>query len=298
VSEGTARVTGDPTLSIVVATYEWPRALDVVLRVLSEEADASFEVIVADDGSGPDTAAVVSSKRDALRGDLTHAWHPDDGFQRARILNTAAREARGDYLVFIDGDTIPRRGFVAAIRRAALTGWFLSSKRLNLSVGLSRRVLADELPVWRWSALHWLARAPREVFNASVHNSPGVLIPVRDRRRPWRRGQREFFPPYWAYGFLLGVHRSDFERINGFDMRFVGWGGEDVDIAARLSHAGIRCGWPGPGASMLHLWHPVRRDGSRPNGELVDDTLASRRVEALEGLRELAAEIAEDQTKA
>jgi GT2 family glycosyltransferase len=287
-----------PSLTIVVATYEWPAALDVVLRALSEEGDTSFEVVVADDGSGSDTAGVVSSWREAFRGRLTHAWHPDDGFRRARILNIAACDARGECLVFIDGDTIPRRGFVAAIRRAAVPGWFLSSKRLNLSSRLSRRVLAGELPVWRWSALHWLVRAPREVFNAGVYNSPGVLIPVRDRRRPWRQGQPEFFPPYWAYGFLLGVHRSDFERVNGFDMRFVGWGGEDVDIAARLSHAGIRCGWPGPRASMFHLWHPIRRASSRPNGELVDDTLASRRVEALEGLRELAAETAEGQIKA
>jgi len=287
-----------PTLTVIVATYQWPAALNVVLRALSEADDRAFEVVVADDGSGSETAAVLSGWRGRFGDRLTHAWQPDVGFRRARILNFAAGEAQGDYLVFVDGDTIPRRRFVGAIRRAALPGWFLSSKRLNLSDGFSRQVLAHGVPVWRWSSLRWLVSARREVFNSSVQNSPGVLIPLRDRRRPWRRGQPEFFPPYWAYGFFLGVHRSDFERVNGFDMRFEGWGGEDVDIAARLGRIGLRCGWAGPSASMLHLWHPVRRGAGHENRSLVDETMSSDHVEAIEGLRELAAEGALDQVTA
>ena len=289
--------TGRPTLSIVVVTYEWPEALDLVLRSLSEEDDRSFEIVVADDGSGPETARLVSSWHSVLGGRLTHAWQPDLGFRRARVLNVGAAEARSDYLLFIDGDAIPRRGLVAAVRRAALPGWFLSSKRLNMSPDLSRRALAGERAVWRWSALGWLARAPRELFNSAERNTPGLLLPVRDQRRPWRRSQ-EFSPPYWGYGCVLGVHRSDFERVNGFDMRFVGWGGEDVDIAVRLRRAGLRCGWPGPRASMLHLWHPVRRGGMLPNTSLVEETIASDRIKALEGLSELAAEGAADQVNA
>ena len=290
--------TGCPTLSIVVVTYEWPEALDLVLRALSEEEDRAFEIVVADDGSGAETADLVASWHSVLGDRLTHARQPDMGFRRARVLNLGAAAARSDYLLFVDGDAIPRRGLVASVRRAALPGWFLSSKRLNMSADLSRRVLAGERAVWRWSGLGWLARAPRELFDSAGRNSPGLLLPVRDRRRPWRRGRAEFAPPYWGYGCVLGVHRTDFERVNGFDMRFVGWGGEDVDIAIRLRRAGLRCGWPGPRASMLHLWHPVRRGRTLPNASLVEETIASDRVEALEGLSELAAERAADQVNA
>jgi hypothetical protein len=153
-------------------------------------------------------------------------------------------------------------------------------------------VLEGTLGVWRWSALRWLAAAPREVF--STHREagrPGVLLPIRDRRRPWRPGQPEFEPPYGAYGFFFGVSRADFEQVNGFDMRYVGWGGEDEDLATRLRRLGLRCGWPGPRASLLHLWHPVRKGKTPSNALLLEATRTAAHVDAVVGLRELAAEL-------
>ena len=86
------------------------------------------------------------------------------------------------------------------------------------------------------------------------------------------------------------VRRGDFERVNGFDARYEGWGHEDVDLAVRLGHAGLRCGWPGPRATMLHLWHPERTHAAGVNAGLLGETRDSGRIEAVEGLRELAAE--------
>jgi glycosyltransferase involved in cell wall biosynthesis len=286
-----------PSLAIIVATYEWPEALDVVLRALSEERDPAFEVVVADDGSGLETRTVVERWHETFGDRIKHVWQPDEGFRLARVRNLAALAASGDYLVFIDGDAIPRRGFVSTVRRAALPGWFLASKRLNLSTKLSRRVLAERLPVWRWSALEWLLRAPRElVTSPDDANRPGVLLPIRDRRRPWRKSQPEFTPPYVA-GYFIGVARHDFERVNGFDGRFLGWGGEDQDLANRLRRIGLMCGWPGPRATMLHLSHPRRKD-TTSYLSLVQETVAAERVDAVEGLRELAAELAADQVSA
>jgi glycosyltransferase involved in cell wall biosynthesis len=280
-----------PTLSVVVLTYDWPAALDVVLHALSESGDREFDVVVADDGSGPETAAVVSRWSEVLGPRLRHVWQPDDGWRSSRILNLAAREAQGDVLVFLDGDCLPRRRFVEAVRRAALPGWFLATKRLHLSAQLSERVLRQHLPVWRWSAMRWLVRAPREVVrSAREAGGVGLLLPLRDRRRPWREGQPEFTPPFDGYGFCFGVSRADFEAVNGWDMRFTGWGGEDVDLAVRLRRHGLRCGWPGPQATLPHLWHTPKKGAMRSNTPLVEETVASSRLEALQGLRELAAE--------
>ena len=279
-------------LSVVVATYEWPEALDLVLRALSEQSDDRFELVVADDGSGPATRGVVQAWQAVLGRRLVYSWQPDVGYRRARSLNLAALNTEASYLVFIDGDCLPRRRFIEAIRRAALPGWFLSSKRLNLSAGLSRRILEGGTPVWRWSALRWLVAEPRDVFIAPREvGRPGLLLPVRDRRRPWRQGQPEFSPPFDGYGFCFGVRRADFERVNGFDERFTGWGGEDVDLATRLRHVGVRCGWPGAHATMLHLWHNERKGGTRSNIALVNETESSSRTEAIAGLSELAREL-------
>jgi hypothetical protein len=83
--------------------------------------------------------------------------------------------------------------------------------------------------------------------------------------------------------------REDFERVNGFDLRFRGWGGEDEDIAARLRRLGLRCGWPGPRATTLHLWHRVQEPVSA-NRELLRAVLREHHVQAIAGLRELVEE--------
>ncbi|HEU0302953.1 MAG TPA: galactosyltransferase-related protein [Gaiellaceae bacterium] len=266
------------TISVVVSTYEWPEALDAVLFGLSEQTDARFEVVVAEDGAGQGTAAVVERWRPTFGLRLLHVTQPDEGFRLARVKNLGARAAGGDYLVLIDGDAVPRRELVAAIRRSALAGWFLATKRLELDRRLSERVLAERLPVHRWSLWHWL-RERR-------HAGPLAALTPRDRRRPGRDGLPEFVPHANRYGVLFGVSRADFERVNGFDMRFEGWGEEDVDLALRLRRLGLRCGWPGPGGTLLHLWHESRKEVS-PNRSLLDETRRSDRVEAVRGISEL-----------
>lgn len=265
-------------LSVVVATYEWPAALEAVLRSLAEQSDHDFDVVVADDGSGPETAAVASRWTQVLP--LRHVRQEDDGYRLARVRNLGASEAGGDYLVFIDGDVVPRRHFVRALRQAAVPGWFVGGKRLLLDAPLTRRVLADEVPIQRWSLPHWALH--RE------HARPLSALTPRDRRRPGREGQPEFVPHADGYGFLLGISRDDFERVNGYDTRFSGWGGEDVDLAVRLRRAGLRCGWAGPQSTLLHLWHETRKPAERPNDGLLRETEAGDRTAALEGLRELA----------
>jgi glycosyltransferase involved in cell wall biosynthesis len=271
------------SLSVVVSTYNWPEAVDAVLFGLSEQTDRDFEVVVADDGSGPETAAVVERWRDRVGIRLASVRQPDEGFRLARVKNLGALEARGDYLVLIDGDAIPRCGFVAALRAAAVPGWFVATKRLELDRDLTRRMLAERPPLHRWSAVRW-AREWR-------HATPLVALTSRDRRRPGRDGLPDFVPHGNRYGVLFGVSRADFERVNGFDIRFEDWGEEDVDLAVRLHRLGLRCGWPGPQATLLHLWHQ-RRTGERPNAALVEGTRAADRVEAVVGLREQRAELA------
>lgn len=268
------------SISVVVTTYEWPAALDAVLRGFSEQSDPGFEVVVADDGSGAETADVVDRWRAVFADRLVHAWQPDEGFRLARARNLGAATARGDLLVFVDGDCIPRRAFMRAIRRAALPGWFLAGKRVQMTAALSRSVLDERFPVSRWPAAALLFRARRGI-------APWMNLTPRDRRRPWRPSLPDFTPHGNEYGFLTAVARSDFERINGFDLRFVGWGDQDVDLALRLRRLGLRCGYAGPSATLLHLWHPSRMERDRPTWRLLQETVNSERAEAVSGLREV-----------
>ena len=104
-------------LTVVVSTYEWPEALDVVLRALSEQSDANFDIVVADDGSGPETAVLVRGWQRRLGQRLTHIWHADEGFRAARARNLGALARDSGLIAFLDGDCIPRRDFVRAAAR-------------------------------------------------------------------------------------------------------------------------------------------------------------------------------------
>lgn len=285
-------------LGVVVTTYDSPGALDVVLRALVEQDDPAVEIVVAEDGETEENSTVVA-RHSRGRTRITHVTQPDLGWRKSRILNLGALESRGDYLVFLDGDCVPRSGFLRAVRRAALPGWFLGGKRLHLDRELTRRALDGEIAPWRWSTSRLLLALARGQFETSREVAhPGLLLPLRDRGRPWKPSGEEFSPPFEAYGFFFGVSRRDFERVNGFDLRFVGWGGEDEDIAARLRRLGLRCGWPGPRATLLHLWHPEQKGLMPSNKALVRETLAASHVEAREGLRELERELESDQPSA
>lgn len=273
-----------PITSVVLATYERADALELVLRAFAEQVgDEPFEVVVADDGSGSEVAATVERWTGML--DVRHVWQQDEGFRKARAMNLAALASRGDYLLFLDADCLPRRGFMAAVRRARRAGWFLTTKRLFLGESFTQQVLEEHTPVWRWSAIRWLTRAQREV------GRPGYLVPARDRRRPWRSRQPEFVPPASAY-CLIGVTRGDFEHVNGYEGRCRHSNdGEDQDLAIRLRRSGLRCGWPGPAATLIHLWHPLRTDHAVNRSRVFRETQSSTHVEAVDGLRELAAQL-------
>ena len=100
-------------ISIIVSTYNREDALDVVLRALSRQSDRNFEVIVADDGSGPATARIVREWASRTKLPIKHVWHDDRGFRLSDIRNRGIRASAGAYVLFLDGDCIARTNFVA-----------------------------------------------------------------------------------------------------------------------------------------------------------------------------------------
>jgi len=97
-------------ISVIVATYNRPDALGAVLRSLEKQNDRRFEVVVADDGSRSDTGDVVKRAQASMPVPLMHVWQEDTGFRLAAVRNLATARARGDYLIYLDGDCIVAPG--------------------------------------------------------------------------------------------------------------------------------------------------------------------------------------------
>jgi glycosyltransferase involved in cell wall biosynthesis len=263
-------------ISVIVSPYNRENALDAVLRALSHQSDRNFEIIVADDGSGPATARVV--REWALRTTLPikHVWHDDRGFRLADIRNRGIRESAGTYVLFLDGDCIARPNFVAAHRRLAESGWFVTGTRILLSPQLTDRILHQGLEPESWGLARWLKprwRGELNRFAPLLNLRLGAMRKLTARR--WRG----------ARGSNMAFWRADLEKVDGFDASFCGWGREDSDMFIRLIRAGVRRKDGRFATGVLHLWH-LEADRSRlaENDRQLDEVLHSNRITARRGL--------------
>src|SRR5258708_2609051 len=237
-------------ISVIVTTYNREDALGAVLRSLSRQTEERFEVVVADDGSRPATACVVETWKSHLHVPLRHVWQEDLGFRAAEARNRAIRASAGSYCIFLDGDCIARRGFVAAHRGLAEPGYFVTGNRILLSGALSERILAGGLEPESWGLDHFLAQCWRGDVNRIV---PLLGLPLGPLRKlGGRRWQG-------ARSCNVAGFREDLERVDGFDAAFTGWGREDSDLFVRL----IRYGVPPKGRALSNRLAPFLHPGKR-----------------------------------
>jgi glycosyltransferase involved in cell wall biosynthesis len=262
-------------ISVVVTTYNREDALEAVLSALSCQGDCGFEVVIADDGSGPATRAVVERWRPRLGVPLGHVWQADDGFRAAEIRNRAVLACRGEYCIFLDGDCLAQPDFIARHRQLAEPGWFVTGNRVLLSPALTAAVLRQGLRPETWDALGWIVQRMRGGANrlAAVLRLPlGALRKLRARQ--WRG----------ARSCNLAVWRCDLERVDGFDASFSGWGQEDTDLLIRLLRCGVRRKDGRFATGVIHLWHPeADRAQLAANDARIKVLLHSNRTRALRG---------------
>jgi glycosyltransferase involved in cell wall biosynthesis len=263
-------------ISLIVSTYNREDALAAVLRSLSRQTDRDFELLVADDGSGTATARVVTEWSARMPVPLRHVWHPDHGFRLAEIRNRAIRASAGAYCIFLDGDCIARPDFIAAHRRLAEPGWFVTGNRILLSRELTERILRGGLEPEQWGLASWLTQRAKRGVNRL---EPLLDLPLgnlrRFRARRWRG----------ARGSNMAFWRADLDKVDGFDAAFSGWGREDSDIFIRMIRADVLRKDGRFATGVLHLWHP-EADRSRlaDNESQLADVIDSPRVRARQGL--------------
>jgi glycosyltransferase involved in cell wall biosynthesis len=270
-------------VSVVTTTYNRPDALRAVLDALAVQDDPRFEVVIADDGSREDTHAMLAAcASEAPRAPglerLVHAWHPDDGFRAAAARNMAVAASRGEYLVFLDGDCVPRPDFVSRHRALAERGYMVTGSRVLMSPELTADVLAGRLdgPLARRPLSWWIGQRLRRRANKAL---PLLRFPDSPLRRyrsvAWRR----------VKSCNLAIWRDDYAAVDGFDESFVGWGHEDADLVLRLARHGVKRKGGAFSTEVLHLWHRENPRGNESeNRARVEARFGSGQVVSTVGL--------------
>lgn len=262
----------DLNLSLVITTYNWPIALNAVLRSVENQQHLPDEVIIADDGSSKETLHIIQQWQAKNSFKIIHIWQKDEGFQAAKIRNKAAAAASGDYLIFLDGDCILRPNFIKQHRRLASKGYFVAGNRALLSEQFTNEILNNNTPIECW---------PTAQFSAPQINRTWPLryIPLGPIRK--------FSPAKWkgAKTCNLALWKSDLIQVNGLDEAFIGWGYEDSDFVIRLLRAGIKHLNGRLATTVLHLWHSENdRTQEQENWAKLQDVLNGDKRVAEKGI--------------
>ena len=223
-------------ISLIVTTYNSPSYLEWVLASVCWQSILPSEVIVADDGSSIETLNLISKYRGIMKVPLVHSYQPDYGFRLSRSRNLAVSKARGDWIIFLDGDCILPKDFIESIEGLFDSKSIVFGSRRLLSEPLSQKLLS-RFP--SYERVHSLFSA-RKFLKLPL----GILrrIPLRS----WKA----------ARGFMFCISRRDLLNSGGFDERFVSWGLEDSDFFVRALRSRLVLVDSRYKTSVLHLFHP------------------------------------------
>jgi GT2 family glycosyltransferase len=196
-----------PMVSVVVAARDNQRTIGACLESIGRLNYPNYEVIVTDDGSHDETAAVAAAPRDrGIFGNIRIIRGQRAGFGAA--CNAATRIARGQLIAFTRGDCV------------------VDGDWLAMAVGIMHAGSLDACggPIYRTRAADGIAtRAIASVAHPNYLDAADAGAAVLADRN-------------------MIVRRTSLAAVGGFDARFTDGGGA-ADLSARMSEAEMALGW-------------------------------------------------------
>lgn len=270
-------------VSVILSTYNAPEWLEKVIWGYTVQSHQDFELLIADDGSTTETASCVEYLKRSTNLSIRHVWHEHRGFRKCTIVNRAIVQAETDYLVFSDGDCIPRWDFLEQHVTLAQRGCFLSGGAIRMPMALSTLITPDDIVNRRvtdptWMKAHGLDKAKKLFMLWCGPRLARLLDAITPTKATWNGGN-------------ASAWKSDILAVNGYDERME-HGGLDREMGERMTNAGIRARQVRHRAICLHLDHSrayVRQEARERNLSIRKQTRRQRAVWTPHGIRQGAA---------
>ena len=233
-------------ISVIMSTYNAESWLEKVLIGFSCQTFTDFEIIIADDGSKEGTKLLIERLRNEMDIPLVHVWQEDNGFQKSQILNKAIIAAKGDYLVFTDGDCIPRNDFVATHNYYKEEGYFLSGGYFKLPMDISLAITKENILNQDCFNVKWLkSRGKISSSKKMKLITKGMFSKFLNKITPTNAS--------WNGHNASGL-KKDVLEINGFNQEMQ-YGGQDRELGERLFNKGLKSKQIRYSAICVHLDH-------------------------------------------
>jgi glycosyltransferase involved in cell wall biosynthesis len=231
--------------SLLISTYNWPQALELVLLSVMNQTELPDEILIADDGSSQETKTLIENFEKKLPVPIRHFWHEDKGFRKAIILNRAIAAAKGDYIIQVDGDCMLHKQFVRDHKALAQPNVYLFGSRVNIQEKFLPKLFASQKINFGFFD-EGIKKRTRNLWIPALSSLYKTTDKVSEKMR----------------GCNVSFWRQDVISVNGYNEEFEGWGREDSELIIRMMHNGVlgrRLRYRG---IVYHIWHQVK-DQSR-----------------------------------
>lgn len=254
--------------ALLLSTYNWPEALEVVLKSVLNQVRLPDEILIADDGSGDETKKVIQQFQSSLSIPVQHFWQKDKGFRKSKIINKVIAQVDIDYIIQIDGDCILHPFFIDDHLNAAQKNTYIFGSRVNIKPSAVPKILHK-------SSVQF------PLFSRSIKNY------TRNIRIPFL--QRIYKPkPVFSTktrGCNLAYWRRDYINVNGYDEEMEGWGREDTEFIKRMLNKGVQGKRLRYGGIVYHIYHPENSKDNLDNNDRIQKiTERSNRSWCKEGI--------------
>lgn len=254
--------------ALLISTYNWPEALELVLKSALVQSVFPTEIIIADDGSNDATKSVIKQFQQKTSIPIYHVWQEDLGFRKSKILNKALAHTSAEYIIQVDGDCIMHKKFVEDHLKAAQKGVYLYGSRVNILPNSVVDIFAKK-------------QIDFNFFSREIKNKTRSLhIPFLSKFYKIHDGISKKFR-----GCNVSYWRDDFIAVNGYNEDFEGWGREDSDLVIRMGNRGVKAKRIRYAGIVFHIHHKINsKENFELNDKMQNETISQKTVRIAKGI--------------